>query len=135
MIRTRYRIAAARRPAVPAAATPLGNGGAAVIPRPWAVERTFARLTAHHRLARNYERDPAASEAMIRCAAINTITHRIARGGPTPRQQRPLPPQSVNLREHVLTCLWRLSDRRRTTTDLVAERRDDSDAVRAMCGL
>jgi alpha-beta hydrolase superfamily lysophospholipase len=39
-------------------------------------------LTAHRRLARDYERDPAISEAMIRWAAINTITRRIARGGP-----------------------------------------------------
>jgi hypothetical protein len=59
-----------------------------VIPRRWAVERTFAWLTAHRRLARDYERDPAVSEAMIRWAAINTIIRRIARGGPATRQQR-----------------------------------------------
>jgi hypothetical protein len=40
------------------------------------------------RLARDYERDPAVSEAMIRWAAIATITRRIARGGPATRQQR-----------------------------------------------
>lgn len=45
-------------------------------------------MTAHRRLARDYERDPAVSEAMIRWAAINTITRRIARGGPAIRQQR-----------------------------------------------
>jgi hypothetical protein len=39
-----------------------------------AVERTFAWLTAHRCLARDYERDPALSEAMIRWAAINTMT-------------------------------------------------------------
>jgi transposase len=65
-----------------------GQQGFAVIPRRWAVERTFAWLTAHRRLARDYERDPAVSEAMIRWAAINTITRRIARGGPATRQQR-----------------------------------------------
>src|SRR5262245_37718468 len=54
----------------------------AVIPRRWAVEGTFAWLTAHRRLVRDYERDPAPSEAMIRWAAINTMTRRIARGGP-----------------------------------------------------
>ena len=43
-----------------------------------AVERTFAWLTAHHRLARDYEREPAVSEVMIRWAAINTITRRLA---------------------------------------------------------
>ena len=54
-----------------------------------AVERTFAWLTAHRRLARDYERDPRTSEAMIRWAAINTITRRIARGGPATRQLTP----------------------------------------------
>jgi transposase len=67
---------------------PAGQRGFAVIPRRWAVERTFAWLTAHRRLARDYERHPAVSEAMIRWAAINTITRRIARGGPATRQQR-----------------------------------------------
>jgi transposase len=56
---------------------PAGQRGFAVIPRRWAVERTFAWLTAHRGLARDYERDPAISEAMIRWAAINTITRRI----------------------------------------------------------
>jgi transposase len=67
---------------------PTGQRGFAVIPRRWAVERTLSWLTAHRRLARDYERDPANSEAMIRWAAINTITRRIARGGPAIRQQR-----------------------------------------------
>ena len=67
---------------------PADQRGFAVIPRRWAVERTFAWLTAHRRLARDYERDPAVSEAMIRWAAINTITRRIARGRPATRQQR-----------------------------------------------
>jgi hypothetical protein len=57
-------------------------------PRRSAVERTFAWLTAQRRLARDYERDPGVSEAMIRWDAINTITRRIARGCPTTRQQR-----------------------------------------------
>ena len=67
---------------------PADQRGFAVIPRRWAVERTLAWLTAHRRLARDYEREPATSEAMIRWAAINTITRRIARGGPATRQQR-----------------------------------------------
>jgi hypothetical protein len=52
--------------------------------------RTFASLTAHRRLARDYERerDLALSEAMIRWAAINTMTRRLARGRPSARQQR-----------------------------------------------
>jgi hypothetical protein len=67
---------------------PADQRGFAVIPRRWAVERTLAWITAHRRLARDYERHPAVSEAMIRWAAINTITRRIARGGPATRQQR-----------------------------------------------
>jgi transposase len=44
---------------------PADQKGFAVQPR-WAVERTPAWLTAHRRLARDYERDPAVSEALIR---------------------------------------------------------------------
>jgi transposase len=61
---------------------PADQRGFAVIRGRWAVERTSAWLTAHRRLARDRERDPATSEAMIRWAAINIITRRIARGGP-----------------------------------------------------
>jgi transposase len=67
---------------------PAGQRGFAVIPRRWAVERTLGWLTAHRRLARDYERHTAVSEAMIRWAAINTITRRLARGQPATRQQR-----------------------------------------------
>jgi transposase len=67
---------------------PEGQQGFAVIPRRWAVERTLAWLTAHRRLARDYERDPANSEAMIRWAAINTMVRRIARGRPATRPGR-----------------------------------------------
>jgi transposase len=42
---------------------PSGQHRFAVIPRRWAVERTLAWLTAHRRLARDYERDPAVSQA------------------------------------------------------------------------
>jgi transposase len=67
---------------------PAGQRGFAVIPRRWVVERSLAWLTAHRRLARDYERDPAMSEAMIRWAAINTMTRRLAHGRPATRQQR-----------------------------------------------
>jgi transposase len=60
---------------------PADQKGFAVLPRRWAVERTLAWLTAHRRLARDYERHPATSEAMIRWAAIGLMTHRLARGG------------------------------------------------------
>lgn len=67
---------------------PADQRGFAVLPRRWVVERTLAWLTAHRRLARDYERHPATAEAMIRWAAINTITRRIARGEPARRQQK-----------------------------------------------
>jgi transposase len=61
--------------------------GFAVIPRRWVVERSLAWLTAHRRLARDYERYPATSEAMIRWAAINGMVRRLARSTPEVRQQ------------------------------------------------
>lgn len=67
---------------------PAGRRGFVIIPRRWAVERSLAWLTAHRHLARDYERHPATAEAMIRWAAINTITRRLARGEPATRQQR-----------------------------------------------
>ena len=48
----------------------------------WATEPSSGKI------ARDYERDPATPEAMIRWAAINTMTSRIARGEPATRQQR-----------------------------------------------
>jgi hypothetical protein len=76
-----------------------------VIPRRWAVERTFVWLTAHRRLARDYERDPAISEAMIRWAAISTITRRIARGDPPPGSSDAPSPPVVDLLKHALPKL------------------------------
>jgi len=64
---------------------PQDQRGFAVLPRRWAVERSLAWITAHRRLARDYERHPEHSEAMIRWAAINTMTRRITRGHPVTR--------------------------------------------------
>jgi transposase len=64
---------------------PAGQKGFAVIPRRWAVERTFAWITSYRRLARDYERHPATAEAIIRWAAVNTMTRRLARGAPATR--------------------------------------------------
>ncbi|NKZ04249.1 transposase [Actinomadura latina] len=57
----------------------------------WAVERTLAWLTAHRRLARDYERHSATSEAMIRWAAIGLMTRRLARGARPAVRQGPRP--------------------------------------------
>ena len=67
---------------------PADQRGFAVHPRRWVVERTLAWLTAHRRLARDYERHPEVSEALIRWAAINGLLRRITRGHPARRQLR-----------------------------------------------
>ena len=69
---------------------PAEQRGFVVHPKRWVVERSLAWLTAHRRLARDYERDPAVSEALIRWAAINTMTRRLDRGRPATRQTRKL---------------------------------------------
>lgn len=69
---------------------PAGQRGFEVHPRRWVVERTNGWLTGHRRLARDYERDPAHSEAMIRWSMIGVIVRRAAparstrRPGPRP---------------------------------------------------
>ena len=55
-------------------------------PRRWVVERTFAWLMRHRRLARDYERRPEHHEAMIWWTTVAIMTRRIARHDqPTPR--------------------------------------------------
>lgn len=65
--------------------------GFQVQPKRWAVERTLSWLTAHRRLARDYEASPAHSETMIRWAMIGIMVRRLTRTGPTARPgRRPL---------------------------------------------
>ncbi len=52
--------------------------GFQVLPRRWVVERTFAWLTRCRRLARDYERKTAHSEAMIQVASIRLMLARLA---------------------------------------------------------
>jgi transposase len=59
--------------------------GFQVQPKRWAVERTFSWLTAHRRLARDYEASPARSETMIRWAMIGIMVRRLTRTGPATR--------------------------------------------------
>lgn len=75
---------------------PKDQKGFVVIPRRWAVERPFAWLTNHRCLARDYERDPAVAENMIRWAAIGMMVRRLTRSTPAVCQQRwtwPDPPE------------------------------------------
>jgi len=62
-----------------------GQKGFQPLPKRWAVERTLAWLTAHRRLAHDYERDPATSTAFIYWAMIRTMARRLARGTPVAR--------------------------------------------------
>jgi transposase len=50
-----------------------------VLPRRWAVERTFARLGHARRLGKDCERRPAVSEAMIHGAMIRPMLRRLTR--------------------------------------------------------
>lgn len=52
--------------------------GFQVLPRRWVVERTFGWLVRNRRLARDYERLTATSEAMIKVAMIRLMTLRLA---------------------------------------------------------
>lgn len=59
--------------------------GFQVLPRRWVVERTFAWLTRCRRLARDYERKTAHSEAMIQVASIRLMLARLAGQDVKPR--------------------------------------------------
>ncbi|WP_432112547.1 IS5 family transposase [Streptomyces sp. YPW6] len=52
--------------------------GFVVLPRRWVVERTFAWLLHSRRLARDYERRPDSSEAVIRWSMTRLMTRRLA---------------------------------------------------------
>jgi putative transposase len=56
-----------------------------VLPKRWIVERTISWITAHRRLARDYERDPSVSESFIHWTMIRIMIRRIARRTPIKR--------------------------------------------------
>ena len=53
--------------------------GFAVLPRRWVVERTFAWLGLQRRLAKDYERLPASSEAFVYIAMTRIMLRRLTR--------------------------------------------------------
>jgi putative transposase len=57
--------------------------GFAVLPRRWVIERTFAWLTQHRRLVRDYEELTASSEAMIYIAMTRVMLRRLTAQRPS----------------------------------------------------
>lgn len=70
---------------------PAGQHTFEVLPRRWVIERTLSWLVRCRRLARDYERLPEHSEAMIKWAMIGLMTRRLA---PTPGR-RPWQPHAT----------------------------------------
>lgn len=58
---------------------PVGVKGFVVLPKRWIVERTFAWISRCRRNAKDYERKPEHSEAMIHLTMIALMTKRLAR--------------------------------------------------------
>jgi len=58
---------------------PKGTIGFAVLPKRWIVERTFAWIGRCRRHSKDYERNPATSEAMIYISMIHLMTRRLAK--------------------------------------------------------
>ena len=63
---------------------PEGSEGWVKLPQRWVVERTFAWLNRSRRLSKDYEREPASSEAMIQASMIHLMLRRLC---PTRRKR------------------------------------------------
>ena len=53
--------------------------GFELLPRRWVVERTLAWLNRNRRLAKDFEKDHASSEAWLYLASVQLLTRRLAR--------------------------------------------------------
>src|SRR5215471_13342363 len=56
---------------------PGGSEGWVKLPQRWVVERTFAWLNRSRRLSKDYEREPASSEAMIQASMTHLMLRRL----------------------------------------------------------
>ena len=73
------RVAAATVIAVEIVRQQAGQVGFAVQPRRWVIERTFAWLGRHRRLARDLEATTASATAFLYVASVMLLTRRLAR--------------------------------------------------------
>lgn len=62
--------------------------GFQVVKQRWVVERTFGWLGKWRRLAKDYEDQPALSEAMIQAVLLRIMVARLARNGAVKREKR-----------------------------------------------
>ncbi len=69
---------------------PEGQAGFVPLPRRWVVERFFGWLTHCRRLVRDYERNPAYSEAWVQLASVHRMLQHLAPDTslPVPYQRR-----------------------------------------------
>ena len=69
---------------------PEGQAGFVPLPRRWVVERFFGWLTRSRRLVRDYERNPAYSEAWVHLASVQRMVKHLAADPslPPPYQRR-----------------------------------------------
>jgi putative transposase len=58
---------------------PVQARGFVALPKRWIVERTFAWLGRYRRHSKDYERNPATSEAMVYIAMIHIMLRRLER--------------------------------------------------------
>lgn len=58
---------------------PVNANGFVVLPKRWIVERTFAWISRHRRLAKDYERTTESSEALIYISMIGLMARRLGR--------------------------------------------------------
>jgi hypothetical protein len=67
-----------------------GQAGFVPLPRRWVVERFFGWLTHSRRLVRDYERNPAYSEAWVQLASVHRMVKHLAPNPslPAPYQRR-----------------------------------------------